>query len=126
ALAAAESQEPERVRRNTVDQLRLVVAAREVARAGAAGGAVDAEAVVLGAERGRDEVELRQAGRGAGEPAALRLLELLDHLGQLRAADVRLDQRARGQLAERIVVGRLVGERLVAALEDRVDMRLAV
>ena len=87
---------------------------------------MDPEAVVLGAERSRDEVELRQAGRGAGQPAPLPLLELLDHLGQLRPADVGLDQRARRQLAERVVVGRLVGERLAAALEDLVDVRLTV
>ena len=50
----------------------------------------------------------------------------MDQLRELSPVHVRLRQRARRQLAERVLVGRLARERLAPALQRLADVRLAV
>src|SRR5215831_5089514 len=127
ALRRAEGEEGERVARHLADQLRGVIARTdEVAGTGALDGSERAEPVALGGQGGGDEVELFEPRRGGGQAAAASLAVLMDELRELWAVHVGLRERVRGQRPERVVVRRLVGERLVAGLERLVDLCLRV
>src|SRR5439155_20933491 len=102
-LADLEAEERERVEWRLAQQLRGVVAAADqLPGTRALGGAVQAYAVVLGADRGRDEVELLQsAGRRVRRAVPACLDRLLDELGELRPVDVRPGERVRRLLGDR-------------------------
>ena len=122
-----ERNEGDRVARHIGEQLRLE-------RLGLGGsldlrsrGRDEPQALVLRRERGRDELRPR-AGLELEQRAAGQGRRVLDHLQQRPAARERGDERVVGQLCERVLVRRVVGEAVALRhlLLEAVDLRLRV